>query len=128
VLRDDVLRTGRSGRRAETLLAAARAYYFGFMGRSVGGRWSRAGQPLREAACNCSPAPYPHIVGVCVEVVQLVYKAAGGGAVYQKGPLDRCLRDVPDNEPARRRDPSRTYEMAGSPAPRSRTAALASSK
>ena len=27
---------------------------------------------------------YPHVVGVCVEVVQLVYKAAGGGAVYQK--------------------------------------------
>jgi hypothetical protein len=30
---------------------------------------------------------YPHIVGLCVDV-QLVYKAAGGGAVYQKGQLD----------------------------------------
>jgi len=30
----------------------------------------------------------------CVDVVQLIYKAAGGTAVYQKGPLDRCLRDV----------------------------------
>jgi hypothetical protein len=29
-----------------------------------------------------------------VDVVQLAYKAAGGTAVYQKGPFDRCLRDV----------------------------------
>jgi len=37
---------------------------------------------------------FPYIVGTCVDVVQLVYKASGGAAVYQKGPLDRCLRDV----------------------------------
>jgi indole-3-acetate monooxygenase len=33
-------------------------------------------------------------MGMCVDVVQLVCKAAGGTAVYQKGPFDRCLRDV----------------------------------
>jgi len=55
---------------------------------------------------------YPHIVGVCVEVVQLVYKAAGGGAVYQKGPLDRCLRDLLTmNQHVV--GTLRTYEMAG---------------
>ena len=55
---------------------------------------------------------YPHVVGVCVDVVQLVYKAAGGGAVYQKGPLDRCLRDVLTmNQHVI--GTLRTYEMAG---------------
>jgi hypothetical protein len=46
------------------------------------------------------------------EVVQLVYKAAGGGAVYQKGPLDRCLRDTLTANQHLLAAP-RTYEMAG---------------
>jgi indole-3-acetate monooxygenase len=55
---------------------------------------------------------HPHAVGVCVEVVQLVYKAAGGAAVYQKGPLDRCLRDILTmNQHVVAT--TRTYEMAG---------------
>jgi hypothetical protein len=55
---------------------------------------------------------YPHVAGVCVEVVQLVYKAAGGEAVYQKGPLDRCLRDIlTANQHVVAT--ARTYEMAG---------------
>jgi hypothetical protein len=55
---------------------------------------------------------YPHVVGVCVDVVQLVYKASGGAAVYQKGPLDRCLRDVLTmNQHVI--GTLRTYEMAG---------------
>ena len=37
---------------------------------------------------------HTYVVGVCVEVVQLVFKAAGGTAVYQTGPLERCLRDL----------------------------------
>jgi hypothetical protein len=36
---------------------------------------------------------YPHVLGVCVDAVQLVCKAAGGKAVYN-GVLERCLRDV----------------------------------
>jgi Acyl-CoA dehydrogenase, C-terminal domain len=54
---------------------------------------------------------YPHSVGVCADVVQLGYKAAGDAAVYQKGPLDRCLRDVLT---ANRHVVAtmRTYEMA----------------
>ena len=55
---------------------------------------------------------YPHVVGACVDAVQLVYKAAGGTAVYQKGALDRCLRDVLTmNQHVI--GTSRTYEMAG---------------
>jgi hypothetical protein len=47
-----------------------------------------------------------------VDVVQLVFKAAGGTAVYQKGPLDRCLRDVLTmNQHVV--GTMRTYEMAG---------------
>jgi hypothetical protein len=48
----------------------------------------------------------------CVDLVQLIYKAAGGTAVYQKGPLDRCLRDVLTmNQHVV--GTLRTYEMSG---------------
>jgi indole-3-acetate monooxygenase len=109
VLRDDVYVQDAVGR-AETLVAAARAYYFDFMGdlwaTLVDGR-----QPSERQLALFTTA-YPHIVGVCVDVVQLVYKAAGGGAVYQKGPLDRCLRDVLTmNQHVV--GTLRTYEMAG---------------
>lgn len=47
-----------------------------------------------------------------MEAVQLVYKAAGGGAAYQKGPLDRCLRDIlTANQHVVAT--ARTYEMVG---------------
>jgi alkylation response protein AidB-like acyl-CoA dehydrogenase len=73
-------------------LLAARTYYFDVMGDL----WETlvdGSQPFERQLALFTTA-YPHIVGVCGDVVQLVYKAAGGGAVYQKGPLDRCLRDV----------------------------------
>jgi hypothetical protein len=55
---------------------------------------------------------YPHAVGVCVEAVQLIFKAAGGTAVYQRGPLDRCVRDILTmNQHVV--GTMRTYEMAG---------------
>src|SRR3984893_15791826 len=91
MLCDDVYVQAAVGR-AETLLAAARAYFFDVMGDL----WSTllAGRQPSDRQLALFTSAYPHIVGVCVEVVQLVYKAAGGSAVYQKGPLDRCLRDV----------------------------------
>jgi indole-3-acetate monooxygenase len=109
VQRDDVYVQENVGR-AETLLAAARAYYFDVMGdlwaTLVDGR-----QPSERQLALFTNA-YTHVVGVCLEVVQLVYKAAGGSAVYQKGPLDRCLRDVLTmNQHVI--GTSRTYEMAG---------------
>jgi indole-3-acetate monooxygenase len=96
--------------RAETMLAAARAYYFQVMGDLwatlvAGGAPSPRQQALFTTALT-------HIVGVCVEVVELVYKAAGGSAVYQKGALDRCLRDVLTmNQHVI--GTLRTYEMSG---------------
>ena len=109
MLRDDVYVQEAIGR-AETLLAAARAYFFDVMGdlwvTLLDGR-----QPTERQRALFTTA-YPHVVGVCVDVVQLVYKAAGGGAVYQKGPLDRCLRDVLTmNQHVI--GTQRTYEMAG---------------
>jgi len=109
VLRDDVYIQEAVGR-AETLLAAARAYLFDLMGDL----WATLvdGRQPSERQLALFTSAYPHIVGVCVEVVQLVYKAAGGGAVYQKGPLDRCLRDVLTmNQHVV--GTLRTYEMAG---------------
>jgi alkylation response protein AidB-like acyl-CoA dehydrogenase len=108
-LRDDVYLQDAVGR-AETSLAAVRAYYFDVMGdlwaTLIDGR-----QPSQRQLALFTTA-YPYVVGACVEVVQLVYKAAGGAAVYQKGPLDRCLRDVLTmNQHVI--GASRTYEMAG---------------
>ena len=109
VLRDDVYVQEAVGR-AETLLAAARAYYFDVMG-SLWATLLDGRQPSDRQVALLTTA-YPHIVGACVEAVQLVYKAAGGGAVYQKGPLDRCLRDVLTmNQHVI--GTLRTYEMAG---------------
>jgi alkylation response protein AidB-like acyl-CoA dehydrogenase len=108
-LRDDVYVQEAVGR-AETLLAAARAYFFDVMGDL----WATLldGRQPSERQLALFTSAYPHIVGVCVEVVQLVYKAAGGTAVYQKGPLDRCLRDVLTmNQHVV--GTLRTYEMAG---------------
>jgi hypothetical protein len=53
-----------------------------------------------------------HIIGACVDVVELVCKAVGGTAVYQKAPFDRCLRDILTmNQHVVAT--LRTYEMAG---------------
>jgi alkylation response protein AidB-like acyl-CoA dehydrogenase len=91
LLRDDVYVQGAVGR-AETLLAAARAHYFHVMG-DLWLTLLAGGQPSERQLALFTTA-YAHTVSVCVDVVQLVYKAAGGAAVYQKGQLDRCLRDV----------------------------------
>jgi alkylation response protein AidB-like acyl-CoA dehydrogenase len=96
--------------RAETLLAAARAYFFDVMGDL----WMTLldGRQPSERQVALFTSAYPHVVGACVDVVQLVYKVAGGAAVYQKGPLDRCLRDVLTMNQHVIGTP-RTYEMAG---------------
>src|SRR6202035_5373195 len=59
--------------RAETLLAAARAYFFDVMGDL----WATLldGRQPSERQLALFTTAYPHVVGVCVDVVQLVYKA-----------------------------------------------------
>ena len=109
MLRDDVFVQDAVGR-ADTLLTSARAYVFDVMGDL----WTtlvNGGQPSETQLARFTTA-HTHVFGVCVDVVQLVYKAAGGAAVYGKGPFDRCLRDILTmNQHVA--GTLRTYEMAG---------------
>jgi indole-3-acetate monooxygenase len=85
-LRDDVYIQDAIGR-AETLLTSARAHTFDV----VGDLWASlldGRQPTQRQRALFATL-YPHCCEVCAEAVQLVYKAAGGTAVYQKGQLDR---------------------------------------
>jgi indole-3-acetate monooxygenase len=106
---DEVLVQEAVGR-AETMLTSARAYIF----EVVGDLWTTlvsGGEPTPAQIAHVMIAPI-HVIGVCVGVVQLVCKAAGGTAVYQTGPDDRCLRDIlAVNQHSIAT--LRTYEMAG---------------
>jgi alkylation response protein AidB-like acyl-CoA dehydrogenase len=109
MMRDDVHIQNAIGR-ADTLLTSARAYLFDVMGDL----WStlmRGAEPSAEQVARFTTA-HTYVVGVCVDVTQLIFKAAGGTAVYQQGPLDRCLRDLLTmNQHVV--GTLRTYEMAG---------------
>ena len=109
LLRDDVFIQEAVGR-AETLLASARAHLF----EVIGDIWTTllSGRQLSTTQLALFTTAPTHVVGVCVDVVQLVCKAAGGTAVYEKGPFDRCLRDILTmNQHAL--GTLRTYEMSG---------------
>ena len=109
VLRDDVYVQDAVGR-AETLLTSAPAHVYDV----VDDLWASLveGRQPTERQLALFTTLYPHAVAVCVEAVQLIDKAAGGTAVYQKGPLDRCLRDILTmNQHVVAT--TRTYEMAG---------------
>ena len=107
--RDDVFVQDAVGH-ADTLLTSARAYLFDVMGdlweALVDGRQPSAVQIARFSTVNA------HVTGACAEVVRLVFKAAGGSAVYEKGPFDRCLRDIMTINQHVIATP-RAYEMAG---------------
>jgi len=99
----------RSGGHSPSL-ASARAHVFDV----VGDLWASAldGRQPTDRQLALFTTLYPHADGICADVVQLIYKAAGGAAVYQKGPLDRCLRDILTmNQHVVAI--ARTYEMAG---------------
>jgi hypothetical protein len=89
---------------------AARAYSF----QIIADLWATLldGGQLSARPLALFISAYTHMVGVCVDVVQLVYKVAGGSTVYHKGPLDRCLRDVLTMS-QHVIGTLRTYEMAG---------------
>jgi len=108
-VRDDVFVQDAVGR-ADTLLTSARAYLFDVMGDF----WETLinGGPPSEVQIARFSTVNSYVTGTCAEVVQLVYKAAGGSAVYEKGPFDRCLRDVLTINQHVIGTP-RTYEMAG---------------
>jgi hypothetical protein len=92
------------------MLASARGYLFEVMSDL----WSTLvdGKEPTPTQIARFTTMHTYVVGACVDVVQLVFKAAGGTAVYQKGALDRCLRDVLTmNQHVV--GTLRTYEMAG---------------
>ena len=95
---------------AESMLGSARAYQF----ETMGDLWQSLldGNQLTPVQIARFTAASTHIIGVCADVVQLVCRAAGGTAVYQKGPFDRCLRDILTMR-QHAFATSRTYEAAG---------------
>jgi len=109
MLRDDVFVQEAVGR-ADTMLTSARAYQF----EVIADLWTTLVNgceptPMQMARFTTAPT---HIIGACVDVVELVCKAVGGTAVYQKAPFDRCLRDILTmNQHVVAT--LRTYEMAG---------------
>ncbi len=109
MMRDDVFIQQAVGR-ADTMLTSARGYLFEVMGDF----WSTlvSGQAPSPTQVARFTTTHAFVVGVCVEVVQLLYKTVGGTAVYQKGPFDRCLRDVLTMNQHVIGTP-RTYEMSG---------------
>lgn len=109
MMRDEVFIQQAVGR-ADTMLASARGHFFEVMQDL----WASLvdGQEPSPAQVARFTTAHAYVVGSCVDIVQLLFKAAGGTAVYQKGPLDRCLRDVLTmNQHVI--GTLRTYEMAG---------------
>ena len=78
--------------RAEAKLGAARAYAY----EVIGDIWRSY---LRHEHLNGRQITnlmlvHPEVFGACVTVVELMYKARGGSAIYTSCLLDRLLRDV----------------------------------
>jgi indole-3-acetate monooxygenase len=108
-MRDEVFVQEAVGR-AETMLTSARAYQFEVMG-DLWTTLSNGEEPTPQQIARVTTAA-THVMGVCADVVRLIFKVAGGAAVYQTGPFDRSLRDIltmNQHVIATRR----TYEMAG---------------
>ena len=109
MMRDDVFIQEAVGR-ADTILISARAYLFEVMG-DLWCTLLNGEQPTSAQIARFTTAQ-TYVVGQCVNVVKLIFKAMGGTAVYQKGPLDRCLRDILTmNQHVM--TTLRTYEMSG---------------
>jgi alkylation response protein AidB-like acyl-CoA dehydrogenase len=109
LIRDDVFIQEVVGR-AETMLTSVRAYQF----EVIGDLWATlvAGENPTATQIARVTTIHTYVMGACADVVQLVCKAAGGTAVYQSGPYDRCLRDILTMNQHLAAS-LRTYEMAG---------------
>lgn len=78
--------------RCEARLQSARAWLM----LTVDAAWAEAQQPgvLPVAQRRDLRLAATHAVQTCAEVVDRVYRLAGGGAVFAASPLQRALRDV----------------------------------
>jgi alkylation response protein AidB-like acyl-CoA dehydrogenase len=90
-LRDEEYLQAAVGK-AEIMLCAGRSCLFETVGEVYDALSTRRPIPARLGAQFA--AIHTYVYETCTEVVQLMYKARGGSAVYTSGVLDRCLRDA----------------------------------
>lgn len=78
--------------KSEALLRSSRLY----VRESFGAIWDavRAGGPMTLEMRARARGSYVHSVEAAQEAVQLCYRAAGGSALWEKGPFEQALRDV----------------------------------
>jgi alkylation response protein AidB-like acyl-CoA dehydrogenase len=95
--------------RATALIGSARSYFFDIMADT----WEtlNPGQRLSAAQLGAFFLSVTNTFAQCVEAVDLLFKAAGGPAVYA-GPLDRAFRDI-HTASQHTAVSARTYEIAG---------------
>jgi indole-3-acetate monooxygenase len=78
--------------RAEALVGSARDYLFARLDE-IWQTLLAGGQPTPKQRALYRIA-IAHAHTVCIEAVEGLFKAYGGGAVYASSPFDRCLRDL----------------------------------
>ena len=93
--------------------AAVRSTW-GFVADTVGDCWDEAveGNPPSEENKRLLRLAATHATQTAAEATDLVYRAAGGAAVYKTSPIQRCFRDVNVATQHAMVAP-RTYEVAG---------------
>jgi alkylation response protein AidB-like acyl-CoA dehydrogenase len=89
--RDDVTVQDAIGR-AESLVAASRAYYFDALGTV----WHtlQSGQPLGPGEWSAFRLATTYTFQSCKQAVGLVYETLGTTGIYRRSALDRQLRDI----------------------------------
>lgn len=78
--------------RAAAKLASARAYLYG----TIEGFWQtlNSGSEPRPEQIAHFYLVHTHVFESCKEVVELIYKISGGGAVYKRNKIEQSLRDI----------------------------------
>ena len=100
---------------ADTAMAEARIRSaWGMVADTVGDAWQTAlaGDELDDEQKRLLRLSATHTTQTASEVTELVYKAAGGAAVYRTSPIQRCLRDSMVATQHAMVAP-RTFELAG---------------
>jgi alkylation response protein AidB-like acyl-CoA dehydrogenase len=104
--------------RAEAALASVRAYLYetvaGIWDAVLDGREQTAEQRVRM------PLATAYTAETCAQVVESMYRLAGGTAIYTSSPLERCFRDV-NTLMADQAVAPRLFEAAGVEPPSSAT-------
>ena len=78
--------------KSETLLRSSRLY----VRECFGEIWEalKSGQPVTLQMRGRARGSYVHAAESALEAVHLCYRAAGGSALWEKGPFEQALRDV----------------------------------